>query len=151
MPATPKRLQRAANRDLTPEDANAYVAAYLSEKAIAEQLTARVNAKKAVLNTFLAEHGSPDSKGSLYFDIEGVDGVSQLKRERRVSTNLDNAKAEAWLKSKGLWDDYSTVIPEHRELDTDAVEGGAYDQRIPKRVFAGFFVESESWALKTVK
>lgn len=148
MPSQPKRLQRPANRELTEADVDAFVAAYLSEKEFAEEATKRVNAKKAVLSRYIDENGYIDDKGSRYVDIEGVDGVSQMKRERRVSTSLDRDKVEAYLKKRGLWEQMTREV---RVLDDDAVAAAGYDGTIPERTFQGFYVESEVFALKSVK
>lgn len=151
MASQPKRLQRSANRTMTAEEFPGYVRTYLEEKAIADQYTARINTKKAVIATFVDQYGDLDDKGSKYVDVEGIEGVSAVKRERRSSTSLDEDKAIAWLKKNKLWEKYSTLVPEHREFDAEAFAAAGYTEDIPDRVMASFITVHETWATKTVK
>lgn len=150
MPAVPKRIRGEQKRELTPDQWQDFIAAYLQEKSFAEAATKRVNDKKATVIAFLKEHGETDEKGSLYVDVEGVDGVGSMKYERRVGQTLDTAKVQAWLVKHGLWEEYSEEI---RVLDADKLAGAAYEggSGITERVYQGFFVDNESWALKSVK
>lgn len=148
MVSQPKRLQRTANRDLAPEEVPTFVKQYLAEKEFAEDATKRVNAKKAVLSDFIDKHGYVDDKGSRYVDVPGLDGVSAMKRERRVTTALDRDKVEAWLKKKGWWERFSIEV---RVLDEDALVAAGYEDEIPARTMAGFYTEQEVFALKSVK
>lgn len=144
----PKKVMRPANREMTAEDLPRYLQEYLKEKDLVDELTGRVNAKKAVIKKFVEQSGYADEKGSLFVDVDGVPGVSAVKLERRVSTGLDRSKAEAWLKKQGLWEAYSEV---QRVLDEDALYAAAYEGKIAKKTMDGFITESESFAFKTVK
>lgn len=144
----PKKTMRRANREMTAADFPRFVQEYLHEKDLADEIAGRVNAKKAVIRKFVEEAGYADEKGSLFIDLEGVDGASAVKLERRVSTSLDRQKVEAWLKKQGLWEQYTEEV---RVLDEDALMAAAYEGTIPKKVMDGFMVESENFALKTVK
>lgn len=143
-----KRMQRTAKRELSEEDLPRFVEEYLNEKNAAEAMTARVNEKKAALMAYVEEHGEADDKGSLFVDIEGVEGLSALKKERRVGQKLDADKAEKWLRKNGMWEKYSETI---EQLDEDAFMAAGYDGSISPRTFDSFMVTSESWAFKTVK
>lgn len=151
MVSQPKRMQRSAKRELSREDFDAFVRQYVEEKKFAETATARVNEKKAAINTFVDKYGDVDDKGSKYIDVEGVDGVGAVKRERRVSTSLDEERATAWLKKHKLWEKFSVEVPAHRELDTDALDAAAYTGEIPEETVESFHVVSEVWALRMVK
>lgn len=148
MASQPKRVMRTAKRELNAKDFPRYVEEYLREKEAMEAMQARVNEKKAAINKFVDDLGEADEKGSKWVHVEGIPGLSAVKRERRVSQSLDTDKAEAWLKKNGLWEQYSEEI---RVLDEDALYGAGYDGTIPRKVFDGFMVSSESFALKTVK
>lgn len=150
MPSAPKRLQGQQKRELTPEEWQDYVVQYLKEKAFAEGATKRVNDMKAAVIAYLQAHGDPDEKGSLYVDVKGVEGVGSMKYERRLGQVLDRGKVEAWLKRKGLWEEYTEEV---RVLDEDKLAAAAYESGTPitERTYQGFFVDSETWALKAVK
>ena len=89
MVSQPKRVLRPAKRELNEEDFSRYVAEYLSEKATMEAIQARVNEKKAAIAKFVDANGERDEKGNIFFYVEGIEGVSAVKRERRVSTTLN--------------------------------------------------------------
>lgn len=150
MATTPKRMQGVQKRELTPDQWDAFVAQYLQEKKFAEAATKRVNDQKATVVAYLQEHGEPDEKGSLYVDVDGVDGVGSVKYERRVSQVMDRVKVEAWLKKKGLWEEYTEEV---RVIDADKLAAAAYETGTPvtERIYQSFFVDSETWALRTVK
>jgi len=74
-------------RELTESDLPRYLSEYLRQKAVADQLATKVTEMKATMMAYVEANGYEDDKGHLWVDVEGVDGVSQLKRERRSSTS----------------------------------------------------------------
>lgn len=145
---TPKKVVRKPTRELSADDLPRYVEEYLKEKDLVDELTGRLNAKKANLRKLVEQTGYTDDKGNVFVDVEGVDGVSALKLERRVSTNLDREKAQAWLEKTGKWEEFSEVV---RVLDEDALYAAAYENKTFKKAVDSFIVESENFAFKTVK
>jgi uncharacterized protein with ACT and thioredoxin-like domain len=148
MPATPKRMMGQQKREITPTQWPGFIKQYLADKAAAEAITKRVNDAKAAVTAYVKAYGDADEKGSLYVDVEGVEGVGSMKFERRVGQSFDKAKAEAWLKKNGKFDQYTKTIV---VLDEDALAAAAYEGSIPERTYQGFFEDTETWALKTVK
>lgn len=149
MPTTSKPLRGQQKREVTPETWAGFARQYLSEKSSLDAITKRVNDMKAAVIAYLRDHGDTDEKGSLYVDVEGVDGVGSLKYERRVGRTFDSAKATAWLKKHGMYDHYTKTVV---MLDEDSLAAAAYEgDIISERIYNGWFVESETWALKTVK
>jgi len=150
MPAKKTMTRTTPDGMVNSQNINRMVKEYVDTKKMFDTTKARVDKLKTDLRTYLEQRGERDEKGHTWMPIDGVDGVSSLKLERRVSVAMDHAKAEKWLKANGLWEECSDEIPAHRELSEDKVLALGFDGKIPKRVADGFTVRSESFAFKTV-
>jgi hypothetical protein len=134
-------------RELNEADLPRYLSEYLRQKAVADQLATKVDEMKATMMAYVAEHGYEDDKGHLWVDVEGVEGVSQLKRERRSSTFLDTDVAEAEMEKLGMLKRCTKIV---KEFDEDKMLALAYNGDIPRTVVDKCYVEKSSYAFKPV-
>jgi hypothetical protein len=141
----PARVKRALNESDLPR----YLEEYLRNKAVADQMTEKVNSMKATLMAYVEENGYIDDKGHQWVDVEGVEGVSQLKRERRASTFLDTDVAQEEMDKLGMLKQCMTtrII---REFDEDKMLALAYNGDVPRVVVDKCYVEKTSYAFKPV-
>lgn len=114
---------------------------YYEAKKFAEAATARADALKKQLSAAVEEAGVPDHKGNLWFDT----GSYELKRERRVSSSLDEHGIEAWAKENALWQDISQSV---ERVVEDKVLTLAFERPDLAPSITPFFVEKEVWAFK---
>lgn len=141
--AARKMTRQKQTMEVTPDNAERYLSEYLSAKAMADDVTARVNKMKANLNAFADAHGEPDEKGSIWVEV----GEHKIKRERRVSTSTDFYKAEAWLRKNGRWDEFKIV---QEVLDEDKLLAAGFEGTIPRKTFDSFTVIGETFAFKVL-
>ncbi len=132
-------------RELTEDDLPRYLSEYLRQKVVADQLTAKVNDMKATMMAYVEANGYEDDKGHQWVDIEGVEGVSHLKRERRTSTFLDTDVAEQEMEKLGMLKKCTKIV---REFDEDKMLALAYENQIPRTVVDKCYVEKTSYAFK---
>jgi orotidine-5'-phosphate decarboxylase len=134
-------------RELSEVDLPRYLSEYLRQKVIADQLAAKVADMKATMMAYVEANGYEDDKGHQWVDIEGVEGVSQLKRERRASTFLDEEVAAQEMAKLGMLKKCTKIV---REFDEDKMLALAYDGEIPRTVVDKCYVEKTSYAFKPV-
>lgn len=114
---------------------------YALAKAFAEKATARADELKTELAKLTDELGQQDHKGNLWLKA----GRYELKRERRVSRNLDLSQAETWAREKGVWSEVS----ETREvLNEDLLLAWAWDHSDEEEHIQSLYKEKEVWAFK---
>lgn len=116
---------------------------YRNAKEFAKQAGERERTLKEMLRERVETEGTPDDKGSLWLEIEGVDGVSAVKNERRVSNLFDQDAAREWCEDHDI-DCTETVTV----WSQDKFWALVFSKKIPKAVANRFKKESESWALK---
>jgi hypothetical protein len=134
-------------RELNERDLPRYLSEYLRQKAVADQLGAKVAEMKATMMAYVSEHGYEDDKGHQWVDVEGVEGVSQLKRERRTSTFLDTDVAEQEMEKLGVLKKCMRIV---KEFDEDKMLALAFRGDIPRTVVDKCYVEQTSYAFKPV-
>jgi hypothetical protein len=134
-------------RELTEADLPRYLSEYLRQKVVADQLAAKVADMKATMMAFVEENGYEDDKGHQWVDIEGVEGVTHLKRERRTSTFLDTDVAEQEMEKLGMLKKCTKIV---REFDEDKMLALAYNNEIPRTVVDKCYVEKTSYAFKPI-
>lgn len=134
-------------RELTDADLPRYLSEYLRQKVVADQLAAKVADMKATMMAFVEANGYVDDKGHQWVDVEGVEGVSQLKRERRSSTFLDTDVAEQEMEKLGVLKKCTRIV---KEFDEDKMLALAYNGDIPRTVVDKCYVEKSSYAFKPV-
>lgn len=134
-------------RELSEADLPRYLSEYLRQKAVADQLEAKVAEMKATMMAYVEEHGYEDDKGHQWVDVEGVEGVSQLKRERRTSTFLDTDVAEQEMEKLGMLKKCTKIV---REFDEDKMMALAFNNVIPRTAVEKCYVEKTSYAFKPV-
>ncbi len=94
-----KRLTKpAAPRELGDEDIAIYLSQFMGTKHMVTEATARMNTIKQTLMDYIADNGIEDGDGHQWVT---VDGHGSIKRERRVSSSLDENAAKAWLRKRG--------------------------------------------------
>jgi hypothetical protein len=123
------------------EYVNRLAAEYVKAKEFAESATKRAEELKQQLSKLTDTYGQVDEKGNRWISVDGF----SLKRERRVSRNLDAAQAEKWAKSLGLWENISVTVQQVSEdkLMQLAWESAEYSEDISK-----LYSERVVWAFK---
>jgi hypothetical protein len=134
-------------RELNEADLPRYLSEYLRQKVVADQLAAKVTEMKATMMAYVEAHGYEDDKGHQWVDVEGVDGVTQLKRERRAQTFLDLDVASAEMEKLGVLKKCTRIV---KEFDEDKMLALAYNGDIPRTVVDKCYVEKTSFAFKPV-
>ena len=134
-------------RELNEADLPRYLSEYLRQKAVADQLAAKVADMKATMMAYVEAHGYEDDKGHQWVDVDGVEGVSQLKRERRSSTFLDEEVAEQEMEKLGVLKKCIKIV---KEFDEDKMLALAYEGTIPRTIVDKCYVEKSSYAFKPV-
>jgi hypothetical protein len=144
MARTVRRPQAAA--PLALDDVPALLEKYLDMRKTADEFQGKVDEMKKLLSTAVDTHGFVDDKGNRWIEFEEpIEGVTALKRERRVSRSLDPVRAETVLKRLGLWEECTEEV---RVIDEDKILGAGFEGRIKKGVLDSLWTESESWAFK---
>jgi acyl carrier protein len=111
------------------------------------QMTQQATELKDQLKDILAEQGDEDDNGHRWiaFD-EPVEGrITAIKREKRVSRVLNDAKAETYLRSRGLWDSCTeeiTVV----QINEDAILAKAFSGEISEEDLKEMYDVTETFA-----
>lgn len=114
---------------------------YYEAKKFAEAAAKRADELKKQLSAAVDSAGVPDHKGNLWLNA----GSYELKRERRVSSSLDEHGIEAWAKENALWQDISQTV---ERVVEDKVLTLAFERPDLAPSISPFFVEKEVWAFK---
>jgi hypothetical protein len=125
-------------------DLGRIVTEYVNLKNLIEKYQSRLDDIKKELSNQVDWFGDVDDKGHKWLPA----GEHQLKRERRVSINLDNRIAEQWAKDKNMWDEISEEI---RVVSEDKLLGKVWDNPDLKLELDELYVKKESWAFKVVE
>ena len=125
-------------------DLGRIVTEYVNLKNLIEKYQSRLDDIKKELTNQVDWFGDVDDKGHKWLPA----GEHQLKRERRVSINLDNRIAEQWAKDKNMWDEISEEI---RVVSEDKLLGKVWDNPDLKLELDELYVKKESWAFKVVE
>jgi len=118
---------------------------YIKAKEFSDAAVKRTEEMKKELSNIVDIDGYTDHIGHKW--IEVASGV-QLKRERRVSVNLDQSEAQDWAIKNDLWDEISIPI---RVLDEDALATVAVEHPELQGEIQRLYKEKETWAFKVVE
>lgn len=118
---------------------------YKDAKAFAEKAQERADALKKMLSEAVEAQGSPDEKGSLWLDA----GSYELKRERRVSKNLDQKSALDWL--EGLPSLNESCVEYVPQVNEDRLLAVAWEMPDLADIIGGFYKEKVTWAFRLVE
>lgn len=138
MPKTLKRPAITISKASLPQ----HVQRYLDSKKMADEAAARVKQQRDTLIAYAEENGVEDSNGHQWVE---VGDFARIKRERRVTTVMDEEFVEEWLKEHKLWDQCSRIIT---VIDEDALYAAIYDDTIPQDIADQMFAQRETFALK---
>lgn len=137
------------HEDSPVSSVSALVQQYLTFRAARERFAKNEDTFKKSLMESLAESGDPDEKGNRFFTLEApIEGVSGVKRERRVSQVLDEEAAVALVKKYGLEKDCLETI---QVLDEDALLAANFAGQIPDDEMQALYSQKESFAFVLVK
>lgn len=114
---------------------------YNDLKNLIEKYQAKADQLKKELTQQADAFGDEDDKGHKWLKA----GNFQIKRERRVSVNLDAREAEAWAKDNNFWEDVSEVV---RVLDEDKLLGKVWEKPELKSALDNLYSKKETWAFK---
>lgn len=118
-------------------------------KKMAEEMGKRVSQLRERLVTALNEYGYQDDKGNIRLDLPyEIDGMGNLKYERRSRRVLDPDEAEKLLAKKGILEECQTTIT---VIDESAIEAAFYQKKITQKEYDAMFPVVESYALKAEK
>jgi len=118
---------------------------YIKAKEFSDSAVKRTEEMKKELSNIVDIDGYTDHVGHKW--IETPSGV-QLKRERRVSINLDHSAAQDWAQAKDLWEEISIPV---RMLDEDALATLALDRPELQSEIQSLYKEKETWAFKVIE
>lgn len=135
-------------RSSTPEpvDLARLAQEYKDAKVFAEKAQERADALKKMLSEAVEAQGSPDEKGSLWLDA----GSYELKRERRVSKNLDAAAALEWAQTKPLpvWESVVENVP---TVNEDRLLALAWERPDMADAIGDLYKERVTWAFRLIE
>lgn len=134
-------------------DMNEYLAAkvrhYRFIKDTMKSLTQDANKLRDELAQVVERYGESDGDGHVWVDLgDEVEGVSALKRERRVTTRLDEDEAERRLAAAGLTQRCIKMVP---VVDQDEVMAALYEGLLTEDDIDAMFPKTVSWAFVTGK
>jgi len=139
-------MPKVIHRDL-PTEGNPVVSKvrkYVQLRGRIEDLTKEQSSLKAELSDLVDKEGTPDDKGHIWYSLpEEVDGFQSLQRQRRVTQKLDEDKARAILKQKGLTDRCYKLVP---VLDESEVMACLYEDLLTEEEIDSMFPKSVSYA-----
>ena len=118
---------------------------YVKAKEFSDAAVKRTEEMKKELSNIVDIDGYTDHIGHKW--IEVASGV-QLKRERRVSINLDHSAAQDWAQANDLWEEISIPV---RMLDEDALATVAVERPELQVEIQGLYKEKETWAFKVIE
>lgn len=155
-PRTTKKVVRKKKGGLTNTTLASWVAQFVGVKEQQRQIKARYEKMRKRLAEAIEEHGYYDSDGHQWLDVEGVEGVPHIKREKRESVRLDEDELLALIEKKGL--DRKRFIRYVEVLDEDAVYAALYEKDpndpqkslITEKELESVTERSISWAVKEV-
>ena len=125
-------------------DLGRIVTEYVNLKKLIDQYQSRLDDIKKELSNQVDWFGDVDDKGHKWLPA----GNQQLKRERRVSINLDNNIAEQWARDKNMWEEVSEEI---RVISEDKLLGKVWSNPELKTELDELYVKKESWAFKVTE
>lgn len=146
-------MTKIKRSDFQPTDDGSTVVSWFRQfvllKKQREALEKREKEVKTRISGYVEEHGYEDEKGHVLFDLpEPVEGFAHLKRERRQSRALDQDRAEALLRERGIYDDCTRTIV---VLDEDAIMQAYYNEQLTEEDIDSMFNTKVTYAFVPVK
>lgn len=136
-------------RDISPTGILGTVKQYMTIKRRIDDLSKEQVVLKGELSDIVDKDGEPDDKGHIWLSLpEEVDGVTSLKRERRVSQSLDIDAAILILTKKGLAERCIKPVPTIAE---DEVMAALYEGKLTEEDVDTMFPKKITWAFITSK
>jgi hypothetical protein len=117
---------------------------YHNAKQFSDAATKRTDELKSELGKIVEQYGQADDKGHLWVGV----GSHALKRERRVSKNLNVDAAETWAKGNGLWEEVSEVV---ERLSEDRLLSLAWEKPDYAEEIGDLYTDRIIWAFKVVE
>jgi hypothetical protein len=118
---------------------------YVTLKDEAEAITERVNTIKKRLTGYIEDLGEPNEKGSIVLTVDDErTGTRSIVKQRRVSKQFDEDKANSILQSKGVFETCTKTIT---VLDQDAVMAAYYEGKLTDEDIDTMFPEKITWAI----
>ncbi|MFJ1700375.1 hypothetical protein ACIOHC_35890 [Streptomyces sp. NPDC088252] len=119
-------------------------------KAQSDTMTTRMNKLRDDIMADIVLHGDKDETGSssLRLSVPVVVGnktYEELKREARISTTLNEERALALAKAKGIENDVVAHVP---TIDMDALYAAHADGRVSEEEIDSLFDTKVSYAFK---
>lgn len=130
--------------EVDPEYVSRLTDEYQAAREFADKAVKRAEELKSKLSTYVEKYGNPDDKGSLWLEL----GPISLKRERRVSKNLDVPAAEKWAKKNDVWNQVSEVV---EQLNEDKLMALAWETDEYREGIADLYKERVVWAFRLVE
>ena len=147
----PRQIKRSTGSDTADSTTTLrlWTTEFLGLGATITDLTKRKDDLKKRLAGVVEEQGHEDEKGSVWLDLpEPIQGVSQLKRERRVSQSADPERLDTLLAEKGLMERCYRQVP---VLDEDEVMAAHYEGLITAEEIDACFPKKVTYAFVPVK
>lgn len=117
---------------------------YAKAKEFAEKATKHSDSLKKQLIELVESQGDQDDKGNLWMSA----GPYDLKRERRVSRNLDTDEAATWARENNLWNEVRQVV---ETVSEEALLGLAWERQELAPTISSFYKEKEIWAFRLIE
>lgn len=137
------------SRDVSLTGILVTVKQYMNLKRRIDDLTKEQIVLKGELSDIVDKEGEPDDKGHIWLQLpDEVEGVSSLKRERRVSQSLDMDAAILILTQKGLAERCIKPVPTIAE---DEVMAALYEGKLTEEDVDTMFPKKITWAFITSK
>lgn len=143
------RVAESEARFADPNNVTSQAKEYIYIKNQLDYLTEKSKVLRNQLFEHLDQEGEYDSKGNILIEFDAdIEGVTAIKKERRVSRKVDEEVAEAIIAEKGLEDKlYKTI----RVIDEDALMAALYSDDLTEDEIDRMYPEIVTWALKTLK
>lgn len=105
------------------ENVERFVEEYIRHQEHLDMLQKNLAVMKAKLVVMVEDQGEADEKGNQWLQV----GRYMLQRQRREGQrSLNNERATAWAKDRGIWDEVKVVV---ETLDEDSLLGYVFDNR----------------------
>lgn len=122
---------------------------FLELRQAQRQIKDRLDEIRDELADVVERHGYEDDKGHIVLDLpKPIDGMTKLVRQRRVTQTLNEQRAEALLKERGLWDRCSYIV---QHIDEDEVAAVVFESSVLSREELDDLIEAGTGYLTTAE
>lgn len=143
------KISRAATAavDTAQQQVRQWTSELVGVKKTIKDLTTRQSTITKRIKQYVQDEGVVDDQGHIWVEFdEPVDGCVALQMQRKVSKPLNEEKAEAILRARGLWDECVVMVP---QLDQEAIMAAHYQGKISEDELDAMFPPTISYALMT--